>query len=67
MNALIINVVQLIKFNINQKLTDFTLNCTVFDINLNTYFYYMLIFMTYFAGENYIRIAETLGIVTADY
>ena len=49
MNVLKINVIQSFRFNMNPKLTDVTLNCTVFLINVN---------ITDFAGENYIRIGR---------
>ena len=42
-------MIQIITFNVNPKLTDVTLNCTVFVINVN---------ITDFAGENYIRIGR---------
>ena len=35
MKELIINVIQFITLNMNPKLTDVTLNCTVFVINVN--------------------------------
>ena len=49
LKVLIINVVQFIRFNMNPKLTDVTLSCTVFIINVN---------ITDLAGENYIRIGR---------
>ena len=49
LKVLIINVIQFIRFNMNPKLTDVTLSCTVFIINAN---------ITDFAGENYIRIGR---------
>ena len=69
MKVLIINVIQFITFNVNPKLTDVTLNCIVFVINVN---------ITDFAGENYIRIERNthqsytdrnlvFKIVTVDY
>ena len=49
LKVLITNVVQFITFNVNLKLTDVTLNCTLFVCNVN---------ITDFAGEDYIRIGR---------
>ena len=49
LKVLITNVVQFITFNVNTKLTDVTLNCSVFVINAN---------ITDFAEKNYITIGR---------
>ena len=47
-----INVIQLITFYMNSKLTNVTPNCTVFIFNVN---------ITDFIGENYIRIGRNMN------
>ena len=50
MKVLINNVVQFITFNVNPKLTDVTLNCSVFVINGN---------ITDFAGKTILELEGT--------